>query len=55
MRGYGHYHEQYRKIGGAWRIARLHLTRLRLEYVGGWSASDLESRGARPGRNTVTP
>jgi len=29
--GRGHYHETYRKIGGAWRIATLTLTRLRLE------------------------
>lgn len=27
--GYGHYHETYRKEGGRWRIASLHLTRLR--------------------------
>lgn len=27
--GHGHYHETYRKIDGAWRIATLHLTRLR--------------------------
>jgi uncharacterized protein (TIGR02246 family) len=33
LRGYGHYHEQYRKVDGAWRIARLHLTRLRLDYT----------------------
>lgn len=30
--GYGHYHEDYRKEGGTWRIAKLHLTRLRLDY-----------------------
>lgn len=30
LHGYGHYHETYRKEGGAWRIAKLHLTRLRL-------------------------
>jgi hypothetical protein len=36
LRGYGHYHEQYRKVGGAWRIAVLHLTRLRLDYIGPW-------------------
>ena len=30
--GYGHYREQYRRgPDGAWRIARLHLTRLRIE------------------------
>jgi hypothetical protein len=29
LNGYGHYHEQYRKQGGSWRIHRLQLTRLR--------------------------
>jgi hypothetical protein len=28
FRGYGHYHEEYVKIGGRWRIRRLRLTRL---------------------------
>lgn len=28
VRGYGHYHEDYRKVGGEWKIARLRLTRL---------------------------
>ena len=32
MYGYGHYHEHYRKEAGAWRIARLHLTRLKVDY-----------------------
>jgi len=31
--GRGHYHETYRKEGGAWRIATLTLTRLRLDTV----------------------
>jgi hypothetical protein len=31
LRGYGHYHETYRKVGGEWRIATLNLTRLRLD------------------------
>ena len=31
MRGYGHYHETYRKEAGHWRIATLHLTRLRMD------------------------
>ncbi len=32
--GYGHYREQYRRgPDGAWRIARLHLTRLRVEIT----------------------
>jgi hypothetical protein len=32
MYGYGHYNEHYRKEGGRWRIARLHLTRLKVDY-----------------------
>jgi hypothetical protein len=28
VRGYGHYHEEYRKVGGEWKIAKLRLTRL---------------------------
>ena len=31
LHGFGHYHETYRKDGGQWRIARLHLTRTRIE------------------------
>lgn len=30
LHGYGHYHENYRKEDGVWRIAKLHLTRLRI-------------------------
>jgi hypothetical protein len=30
-RGYGHYHEEYRKEEGVWRISSLRLTRLLLE------------------------
>lgn len=33
LHGFGHYHETYRKEDGAWRIATLHLTRLRLSQV----------------------
>ncbi len=33
MRGYGHYHETYRRDGDRWRIARLKLTRLRVDVV----------------------
>ncbi len=32
LQGYGHYHETYRKVDGEWRIATLHLTRLRMDY-----------------------
>lgn len=34
LRGYGHYHETYRKDGGRWFIAALRLTRLRVEFTG---------------------
>jgi hypothetical protein len=30
MHGHGHYHETYRKVDGAWLIATVHLTRLRV-------------------------
>jgi hypothetical protein len=29
--GYGHYHEEYRKVDGRWRIASMRLTRLHIE------------------------
>jgi hypothetical protein len=29
--GYGHYHDDYRKEKGCWRIARMRLTRLLIE------------------------
>jgi hypothetical protein len=32
MRGYGHYHVRYVRIDGAWKIAYLTQTRLRLEF-----------------------
>jgi hypothetical protein len=31
IRGYGHYHEEYRKDKGAWHISKLKLTRLRVD------------------------
>jgi SnoaL-like domain len=31
MHGYGHYHEDYVKVDGRWRIASLKLTRLRID------------------------
>lgn len=31
LRGYGHYHEEYVREDGAWRIARLRLERLRID------------------------
>jgi uncharacterized protein (TIGR02246 family) len=34
LRGYGHYHETYERIDGAWRIKTLTLTRLRTDRIG---------------------
>ena len=34
LRGYGYYHEEYRKVDGAWRISSLLLVRHRLEELG---------------------
>lgn len=31
LHGYGHYHERYIRIDGAWRIAEVRLTRLRVD------------------------
>ncbi|MBC8188544.1 MAG: nuclear transport factor 2 family protein, partial [Proteobacteria bacterium] len=31
FKGYGHYHDEYRKQEGGWRIARMRLTRLLIE------------------------
>ena len=42
MKGYGHYHEQYCKQDGEWRIATLHITRLRLDYTGPWPKTEEE-------------
>ena len=35
LRGYGHYHEDYRKVDGEWRISRSKLTRLRMDITPG--------------------
>jgi uncharacterized protein (TIGR02246 family) len=34
LQGYGHYLEEYVREDGAWRIARLHLARLRVDPLG---------------------
>lgn len=33
LHGYGHYHETYEKIDGAWRIKTSTLTRLRMDFT----------------------
>ena len=38
LKGYGHYHEEYLKQGGRWRIKSLRLTRLRCDVVPGPAA-----------------
>ncbi|MBW2381092.1 MAG: nuclear transport factor 2 family protein [Deltaproteobacteria bacterium] len=35
IRGYGHYHEEYRKENGKWLISTLKLTRLRVDPIVG--------------------
>lgn len=35
LQGYGHYTEQYVREDGEWRIASLHLARLRIDPLGG--------------------
>ena len=38
--GYGHYHEEYRKCeDGKWRIAKIRLTRLRVDMIASQTAS----------------
>jgi hypothetical protein len=36
LHGYGHYHEEYRKVGGRWLISARKLTRLRVETTPGF-------------------
>jgi hypothetical protein len=33
LHGFGHYHETYEKVDGAWRIKTLKLTRLRMDFT----------------------
>ena len=33
MHGFGHYHETYEKLAGAWKITSLKLTRLRVDWT----------------------
>jgi hypothetical protein len=35
LHGYGHYHEVYEKVDGAWRIKSTKLTRLRMDFTAG--------------------
>jgi ketosteroid isomerase-like protein len=35
LHGYGHYHEAYAKVDGAWRIRSSTLTRLRMDFTTG--------------------
>lgn len=34
LQGYGHYHEEYEREDGEWRIARIRLERLRIDALG---------------------
>lgn len=44
LRGYGHYHETYVKVDGAWRIASSTLTRLREDLFNGLFSIRLSDR-----------
>lgn len=46
LRGYGHYHETYRKVGDRWLTATLALTRIRTDGVHPWSVQELAGAGA---------
>lgn len=47
MRGYGHYHETYRKVDGRWLIASSRLTRLRTDFFNGLFSVYLSPRTER--------
>lgn len=46
LTGFGHYTEEYRRVGGRWRIARLRLTRLK-RTVDGRVVDGADVRGRR--------
>jgi hypothetical protein len=60
LEGAGHYHETYKKIDGAWRIQRLHLTRTRITFtppgdtVVAAAIADLPSDRTTPHHDNVT-
>jgi hypothetical protein len=37
LEGYGHYHEEYRRVAGEWRIARSRLSRLKVKVGPGFA------------------
>jgi 3-phenylpropionate/cinnamic acid dioxygenase small subunit len=45
---YGHYTDEYRRVGGDWRIASLRLTRLRSDSLHGARPEDVETLRLRP-------
>ena len=44
LRGYGHYHDEYVKQGGRWRIKATRLTRLRCDVTPGAAAAGAAAR-----------
>lgn len=46
--GYGHYLEEYRKVDGAWKIAAMELTRIRVDWLRPDEHHDFPHRGAPP-------
>jgi hypothetical protein len=45
MRGYGHYHDKYRRVGDRWLISSCRLTRIRTDGTHPWSAQSLDKAG----------
>jgi hypothetical protein len=39
LKGYGHYHDRYRRVGDDWLISHCRLSRLRLDGVHPWSTA----------------
>ena len=48
FRGYGHYHETYRRLDGEWLIARLRLDRLRIDPLPGGLPTGADVGDATP-------
>jgi hypothetical protein len=47
MQGFGHYHEEYRKESGEWKISHSRLTRTRMEVRIGFITFKLPQRTLR--------
>jgi len=48
LHGFGHYHENYTKVDGEWRISFSHLTRLRVDISGDFYADVQATNSVMP-------